>query len=77
MILRDLDRAVIEYLHGVLEKKKTPPFDTVRAAFWEGDDLYPNAGFKEKNHIQICVRNPNCIKGYFRPLDPDSKFSIP
>lgn len=25
------------------------------------------AGIKEKSHIQICVRNTNCIKGYFLP----------
>ena len=56
-----------------MEKKfqkdgKIPSFDSVRCAFWEGEELYPGAGFKEKNHIQICVRNHNCIKGYFRPL---------
>ncbi len=28
----------------------------------------PTAGFYTKNHIQLCVRNPDCIKGYFRPL---------
>lgn len=77
MILRNLDHAVIEFLHESRKIQKLPPFDTVRAAFWEGNDLYPNAGFKEKNHIQICVRNPNCIKGYFRPLAPDAKFPIP
>ena len=21
----------------------------------------------KKNHIQICIRNPNCIKGFFIP----------
>jgi hypothetical protein len=25
----------------------------------EGEELYPSAGFKEKNHVQICIRNPN------------------
>lgn len=36
-------------------------------------ELYANAGFREKNHIQICVCNPNCIKGYFLPrgINPD------
>lgn len=38
--------------------------------FTEGKPLYPGAGFHEKSHIQICVRNPNCIKGYFRILEP-------
>ena len=35
--------------------------------FWEGDDLYPGAGMKEKNHIQICIRNIDCVKGFFIP----------
>lgn len=67
-LLRDLDCAVINYLHEATKAENQPQFDSVRAAFWEGKDLYPNAGFRELNHIQICVRNPNCIKGYFDPL---------
>ena len=43
----------------------------MRGVFWEGEDLYENAGFKEKNHIQICVRNSNCIKGFFIPREAD------
>ena len=45
-----------------------PPYDTVRSAFPEGDELYAGAFFLAKNHIQIAVRNPECIKGYFRPI---------
>ena len=43
-------------------------FDSVRSAFIEGDELYPGSTFREKNHIQICVRNLACIKGYFWPV---------
>lgn len=50
--------------------KPMPRYETVRGAFWEGDPLYPNAGFREKNHVQLCVRDPASIKGYFRVL-PD------
>ena len=46
-------------------------------AFWEGHSLYPNAGFAEKNHIQICVCNPNCIKGYFLPRGIDTAYPNP
>lgn len=67
LLLRHLDRAVIDTVHGMNEEQEKPPYDSVRAAFWEGADLYPNAGFKEKNHIQICVRDHACIRGYFRP----------
>jgi hypothetical protein len=73
LLLRDLDCAVINYLHRLREEEGLKPFDTVRSAFMEGEPLYPTAGFYSKNHIQLCVRNENCIKGYFRPrLDPDS-----
>lgn len=73
LLLRNLDCAVIETIHQIRKENKMQPFDSVRGVFWEGDDLYPNAGFKEKNHIQLCIRNPNCIKGYFHPrnLSPD------
>lgn len=65
---RDLDCAVIRMAHEIRSGLSEPPFDTVRAAFIEGDRLYPDAGFSAKNHIQICVRDMRCIKGYFRPL---------
>ena len=45
---------------------------------------YPNiipplrdGGIRDKDHVQICVRNPNCIKGYFRVLDPVPGHPIP
>jgi len=63
LLLRRLDCAVINFLHSEREEENRRGFDSVRGVFWEGRDLYPGAGFKEKNHIQICIRNPNCIKG--------------
>ncbi len=74
LLLRRLDCAVIELFH-----KQNPErsFDSIRGLFFEGEDLYPNAGFKTKNHIQVCVRNPNCIKGYFIPRTRDSAYPIP
>lgn len=73
-LYRHLDCAVIEYMHATRAKAGLKPYDSVRGVFWEGNDLYPLAGFKEKNHIQLCIRNPNCIKGYFRPLDLNEVF---
>ncbi|MDT8447802.1 MAG: hypothetical protein RRB13_13005 [bacterium] len=67
LLLRELDCAVIESIHEYMKENNKPEFDTVRAVFWEGRDLYPNAGFAEKNHIQICVRDPQMIQGYFLP----------
>jgi hypothetical protein len=53
------------------------PYDSVRSSFLEGQELYPNAGFREKNHIQICVCNKNCIKGFFMPRDMDGSYPNP
>jgi hypothetical protein len=74
---RNLDCAVIETLHSLKKKKTEKPFDSVRGVFVEGEELYPTAGFREKNHIQICIRNPNCIKGYFHPQKLSPGFIIP
>ena len=69
LLLRRLDCAVINFCRELrLPRPDLPPFDTVRAAFVEGEPLYPGAGFNDRNHIQLCVVNPRCIKGYFRPL---------
>ena len=65
---RELDCAVIRYAHK-LAKEEGMEFDSVRAAFWEGNPLYPGASFKAENHIQIAILNPDCIKGVFLPRD--------
>jgi hypothetical protein len=65
LLLRPLDCAVIEAYASLID----PKFDSVRGVFWEGKDLYPGAGMKEKNHIQICIRNVNCIKCFFIPRE--------
>lgn len=72
LLLRRLDCAVIEILH---KENTGRSFDTVRGLFFEGEDLYPNAGLRTK-HIQIGVRNTNCIKGYFLPRRQDSQFPM-
>ena len=69
LLKRDLDCAVLRTLHLSRADEGVDPFDTVRAAFIEGERLYDNAGFSTKNHIQVCVRRAGYIKGYFRPLD--------
>lgn len=70
-LLRRLDCAVIELLHATRAERNEPAFDTIRAAFVEGSPIYKGAGFHSKSHLQLCVRNPACIKAYFRPLGPD------
>lgn len=73
-LLRDLDCAVIEEIHDYkrtlcdYDDPEGTPFDSVRGLFIEGNPVYEGSELYEKTHIQICVRNPNCIKGYFSPL---------
>lgn len=66
---RVLDCAVIETLHEIRKQLGEPTYDSVRGTFFEGQEIYPGAGFKSKDHTQICVRNIQCIKGYFRPIE--------
>jgi hypothetical protein len=74
-LMRELDCAVIETLHRSIALEGRNPFDSVRGVFVEGDEVYPGSGIREKDHIQICIRNPNCIKGYFRPRVRDVGFA--
>jgi hypothetical protein len=73
-VLRYLDCAVMNHLHAIITAKSVsssfPPFDTVRAIFGEGVPIYDGSGFREKTHVQIAVRNLDCIKGVFLPPKP-------
>ncbi|WP_028789176.1 hypothetical protein [Terrimonas ferruginea] len=64
---RTLDCHVIENLHNMRQYLNQFPFESIRSAFTDGPELYPGAGFREKDHIQLCIRNPNCIKAFFIP----------
>ncbi len=66
-VLRYLNCAVINWLHKLVKNAGETPFDSVRAMFPEGTSLYQDAGFRDKSHIQICIRNADCIKGFFIP----------
>jgi hypothetical protein len=77
-LLRYLDCTIIEFMYAelsaqiksdVAEKGHTTYkiFDSTRGAFIEGGPAFEGAGIHEKTHLQICIRNPNCIKGFFLP----------
>ncbi len=73
LVRRRLDCAVCQFLHELREINQQVPFDTLRAAFFEGKPLYPGAGFAARTHIQWCVRNPGrSIRGYFRSMPEPS-----
>ena len=63
---RELDCGVIQAVHTIRKMENQPEYDSVRGMFQEGKEAYPGAGFRTKNHIQICIRNSDCIKGYFK-----------
>ena len=76
-LLRDLDCAVIECVHTLNRLNNFPAYDSVRGIFTEGKASFPGSGFKEKTHVQLCIINPNCIKGYFNPIETDSEYPLP
>ncbi|MDR3049387.1 MAG: hypothetical protein LBV16_06090 [Elusimicrobiota bacterium] len=71
-----LDCAVINLACALKEEAHEnnpdiPIYDTVRGVFFEGSQLFGETNdtdLREQNHIQICVRNPKAILGYFNPL---------
>ncbi|MCX2477695.1 hypothetical protein OQY15_01255 [Pedobacter sp. MC2016-15] len=78
MLLRELDCTVLEYMHAKIHSQydyeiaasgysNYKVYDSVRGVFTEGGPIYTGAGIFEKSHIQICIRNSNCIKGFFLP----------
>ncbi len=72
---RELDCLLINSLVQI-QKEKDPEnaYDSVRGVFFEGAELYPSSGFREKDHIQISIINPNCIKAFFKVRRGDKKF---
>jgi hypothetical protein len=64
--VRELDCLVVNTCIRELRQSGTE-YDTVRAAFLEGEPVYPTAAFSRESHIQLAVRNSVCILGVFRP----------
>lgn len=78
---RALDCDVIKHLHEIMDHSsedendsKLPYFDTVRGMFTEGDELYSGAAFYHQSHVQVAVRSPDCIRGYFFPPEVEAQF---
>jgi hypothetical protein len=70
LVLRRLDCAVLNFALSELDLGGVR-HDTVRGVFVEGSEAYPGARIFAKTHVQISVRNPSCILGYFRPAGGD------
>ena len=64
---RHRDCFVLNYTIPFFESKDAITIQTVRGVFQEGAPAFSGAGIKLKSHIQIAVRDPHAIVGYFRP----------
>ena len=68
IVLRHLDCAVINFaIDDVSREEHRTVYQTVRGAFQEGGPAYPGACIHRRTHIQVAVRDPTCILGYFLP----------
>jgi hypothetical protein len=65
--LRRLDCEVINLYLQDLDDHASQRFQTVRAAFEEGEPAFPGSMIRQETHIQIAVRDQDCILGIFRP----------
>lgn len=69
---RYLDNDVMETLHIIRDNEGLEPYDSVIGYFAEGAPIYRTAGLRHQNHLQICVRNPKNILGWFLPKMDDT-----
>ncbi|MDR6714220.1 hypothetical protein J2W83_003841 [Pseudomonas hunanensis] len=74
---RFLDCAVFQTLHSARGFVGLEPYQSIRSPFLEGPALFPGTSFRQETHIQLCVRDVSCIKGYFRPLNSDGTLFQP
>ena len=66
-LLRYRDCAVLNFLLNRLETKRGKIFDTVRGCFTEGGPVFEGSFIHRQSHVQVAVRNLDCILGTFRP----------
>ncbi len=66
-LLRELDCAVVNWTIKEFERGGTAHFHSVRGVFQEGDKVFTDSCIRLRSHIQIAVRDPACILGYFQP----------
>ena len=64
---RHRDCFVLNSVIPQMEKLHGCTFHSVRGVFQEGEPAFNGAGIKLKSHIQIAVRDPRALIGYFRP----------
>jgi len=66
-VMRELDCAVFNYLHEIIEQGGGEQFDTIRGLFVEGEAAFPGSEVFRLTHSQIAVCNEKSIIGIFLP----------
>lgn len=64
---RERDCFILNHAIPLIDDTGGIRIHSVRGVFQEGDTVFKGAGIKRKSHIQIAVRDPHAILGYFRP----------
>lgn len=69
LVLRNRDCAVLNHAMAAHDAANGGGafFQTVRGVFTEGGPAFDGAGIQRKSHVQIAVRDPTAIVGYFVP----------
>jgi hypothetical protein len=67
LVLRKLDCAMLNWAIPLVEAEAGGKFHTVRCVFQEGQPAFEGSAIMHKSHIQVVVRDPSVILGYFRP----------
>jgi hypothetical protein len=66
-VFHRLDCAVFNYGLPTIEQVYATKFHSIRGVFQEGQPAFTGSDIRKKSHIQIAVRDPSCILGYFKP----------
>lgn len=69
LLRRTLDCSIINWLTEIFDADPdSPTYDSVRGVFQESAPAFTGSSIRLKSHIQLAIRNPACIVGYFRPF---------
>jgi hypothetical protein len=64
---RYLDGAFLNWVMQVREQTENVRYHTVRCIFSEGEPAFQGSLIMLRSHIQVAVRDPQAILGFFRP----------
>lgn len=67
VIIRQLDSDVFNFMHQIRLDTGLAAFQAVRSAFPQGEEVAPSSAFKRRSHIQIALRENNCVRAWFLP----------